>query len=272
MLSVLGQNYPNLDYIVMDGGSNDNSVEIIKKYADRLTYWVSEKDNGQAAAINSGFKIATGDILLWLNSDDMLMPNVLNYIADCVIADGEGLYFGDCLHFRKQENGPVDTWGSNVANEHRDLDLAAFDYIIQPSSFWTRAVWEKVGLLNETLNYGFDWEWFLRVKNSGIKLINVDRCLSLYRYHSGHKSKAGGADRQNELLGIYKQYCPEKADLYALLMKEKSKYPGLKFRIIRKGLSIIKKEASFGEILKISAPQKYASYSAADIDLLVRML
>src|ERR1700724_626910 len=75
ILSVLGQNYPNLEYFIMDGGSTDESVNIIKKYEDKLTYWVSEKDNGQSHAINKGFLRASGEILLWINSDDMLLPN-----------------------------------------------------------------------------------------------------------------------------------------------------------------------------------------------------
>src|ERR1035437_10150647 len=76
ILSVIGQNYPNLEYIIIDGGSTDNSVDIIKKYEKHLTYWVSEKDNGQSDAINKGFNIATGDILGWLNSDDMYISKI----------------------------------------------------------------------------------------------------------------------------------------------------------------------------------------------------
>lgn len=271
-MSVLGQNYPNLEYIIMDGGSNDNSIDIIKKYASQITYWISEKDNGQAAAINNGFKIATGHILLWLNSDDMLMPNVLFYIADVVAKHGDNLFFGDCIHFRKQENGPLDTWGSDVANESRMLQLEEFDYIIQPSSFWTKRVWEETGLLNENLHYGFDWEWFLRVKQAGFQLLNIDKCLSLYRYHNDHKSQTGNIERQKELLEIYKEFCPDKAKLYALLINEKNSPATLKLRLIRRSLNYSNRTYTYGELLKISSRQKYAAYSAVDIDLLVRML
>src|SRR5450759_2806690 len=82
ILSVINQNYPNLEYFIIDGGSTDNSIEIIKKYEKHLTYWVSEKDNGQAHAINKGFKKATGDIVCWINSDDLLIQGAINTISN----------------------------------------------------------------------------------------------------------------------------------------------------------------------------------------------
>ncbi len=91
ILSVINQDYPNLEYIIIDGGSSDNTVEIIKKYSDRITYWISEKDNGQAHAINKGFRKATGDILNWLNSDDQLQPGALKIIAQRFGESPEGV-------------------------------------------------------------------------------------------------------------------------------------------------------------------------------------
>jgi glycosyltransferase involved in cell wall biosynthesis len=94
ILSVLGQGYPNLEYLILDTESTDNSVSIIKKYLNQLNYWVSEKDNGQSDAINKGFEKATGEILMWLNSDDILMPNVLYFIEERYLEKGYGIYFG----------------------------------------------------------------------------------------------------------------------------------------------------------------------------------
>ena len=91
ILSVLGQRYPNLEYMIYDAESTDNTVEVIQRYENELTYWVSEKDKGQADAINKGFANSTGEILMWLNSDDILMPNVLQFIAEQYQLKGDGI-------------------------------------------------------------------------------------------------------------------------------------------------------------------------------------
>jgi glycosyltransferase involved in cell wall biosynthesis len=112
ILSVIGQEYPNLEYILMDGGSKDGSVEIIKKYEQHFTYWQSEKDNGQGAAINAGFAKATGDILCWLNSDDLFMPGTLLKIGRMFQNISEPtVIFGNCLHFHENS---AKTRGSDV--------------------------------------------------------------------------------------------------------------------------------------------------------------
>src|SRR4051812_48252088 len=99
ILSVIGQNYPNLEYIILDGGSTDNTIEIIKKYEKHLAYWSSEPDKGQSDAINKGFKIATGDILGWINSDDYYMPGIFNHIGNKMNIQESELHFGNCFLF-----------------------------------------------------------------------------------------------------------------------------------------------------------------------------
>lgn len=203
ILSVIGQHYPNLEYIIMDGGSTDNSVEVIKKYEKHLTYWVSEKDGGQGNAINKGFAKATGDILAWLNSDDLYLPGILHFVASNLDTSKSELLLGNCFHFRE---GLPDTWGSNVTREHATLDLLQRDYLIQPSTFWTRRAWLETGPLDETLNFAFDWDWFIRAKNAGVHFKPDNKYLSLYRFHGSHKTSTGGEARRDENALVSRKY------------------------------------------------------------------
>ncbi|WP_374951522.1 glycosyltransferase family 2 protein [Mucilaginibacter sp.] len=271
ILSVLGQRYPELEYIIMDGESTDGSIDVIKKYEKELSYWISEKDHGQAAAINSGFQKATGDIMMWLNSDDLLMPGVLHNIAT-IARNGNELFIGECMHFRQQPGGPLDAWGSDVANESKTIDLADFDYVIQPSSFWTRQVWESIGPLNESLHFAFDWEWFLRCRAQGINFKYIHKCLSMYRYHEGHKSSGGGEERRKEILETYCRFNPDKAKLFALLADQVRRQPGIGYRAIRKSLTFFKAGHHYARLLRMAYPGTFGIYTIQDIELLVRML
>ena len=224
IISVLGQGYPNLEYIIMDGGSTDNSVEIIKKYEASLAYWQSEKDGGQAEAINQGFRRARGDIVGWLNSDDMYLPGTLGFIAQ-MLSTGSGsdndlkLLFGNCIHLREYQNVAK---GSNVKKLQETLDLELFDYIIQPSCFWTKQVNDKTGPLNEDLHYAFDWDWFIRAGRAGVEMMAVDRFLSVYRVYETRKTGSGGEKRLQELAEVYKSYQPpEVAECYLRMKRDK---------------------------------------------------
>jgi len=206
--SVLGQEYPELEYIIMDGGSTDNSVEIIKKYEGRLTYWQSKKDKGQADAINQGFALATGDVLAWLNSDDMYLPGTLDTMKKIISekgADSRQIVFGNCLHMSM--TNPKEAFGSDVMHsfEHHVIELN--DYIIQPSCFWTRKTFEDVGGLDETRDYAFDWEWFIRAKKNGVDFRPIDDFLSVYRIHDDHKTATGGDERTDEITAVYRENC-----------------------------------------------------------------
>lgn len=208
ILSVIGQQYPNLEYIIMDGGSSDGSVEMIKKYEQYITHWQSKKDNGQAAAINEGFSLASGEILCWLNSDDMYIPGALLTIGRLFqTVDKPTIFFGNCFHFHERSSK---TRGSDVMKNHAQYDLALCDYIIQPSSFFNKAAWEATGLLNETFHYTFDWDWFIRASKNGVHFLPLNNYFSLYRIHEGHKSGTGGDKRSIELGDIYKIYNDEK--------------------------------------------------------------
>lgn len=269
ILSVLGQNYPNLEYIIMDGGSSDGSVEIIKKYEQQLHYWVSQQDAGQAAAINAGFAIASGEILLWLNSDDMLMPNVLNEIAKTVQSQGDKLFIGNCIHFNELKTGQLKTWGSNIPEKNKKLDISLIDYIIQPSSFWTKNIWEKVGCLNETLHFVFDWEWFLRVEKKGFEIFSIDKCLSLYRFTEVHKSSNGGEKKLDELGLVYQKYVPEKFDLFKKLRRMKRRFFS---KFFEKIYYTIGKKNQYGIFFKIFFPLRFKGYSSEEINMILGML
>ena len=268
ILSVLGQNYPNLEYIVMDGGSTDNSAEIIQKHEQNITYWQSKKDRGQADAINQGFKIATGDILMWLNSDDLLMPNILHFIATKYLENDEVLYFGNCIHFKNDNS--LTTRGSDVKLSSTVNKLNELDFIIQPSSFWSRKIWESVGALDEGVHFGFDWEWFLRAEQK-FKLQPLSECISMYRIHDNHKSGTGGDKRQLELLKIYEMYNPDLAPLYKLLMNENlddaRKFSTLKFRLKDK----LGRPTSIFQKLK-TKNKEYEKFSNKEINQLLMML
>ena len=270
ILSVLGQNYPNLEYIIMDGGSTDDSKAIIEKYADQLHYWVSEKDAGQSNAINKGFAKSTGHILMWLNSDDLLMPNVLQLVSDLYSKNDETLYFGNCIHFNNS-NKILTSSGSNVCDEHENLILSEVDYIIQPSSFWSRKIWESVGLLREDLHFGFDWEWFLRVEKK-YKLQPISNCLSMYRFHEDHKSGNGGKKRQEELLKIYKENNVAMSNLYENLMEENISAISSKDNSRIKLKNILGKKTSLEQKLKIFGNKEIDQYSSKQIKNAIRML
>ncbi|MCX8522322.1 glycosyltransferase [Chryseobacterium formosus] len=268
ILSVLGQNYPNLEYIIMDGGSTDSSEEIIKKYENNLAYWQSKKDRGQADAINQGFEKCTGDILMWLNSDDMLMPNILHFVASKYLEDPSKIYFGNCIHFKNEDN--LITWGSDVIKDVEMLRLNEADYVIQPSSFWSKDIWKSVGPLSENVHFGFDWEWFLRAEKK-YTLQPLSECISLYRFHKDHKSGTGGNKRQLELLKIYQQYNPHFGKLFQLLMNENmddvKNFSNYKIRLKNK----IGRKTSFIQKLKLKNP-KYQEFSEREINQLIKML
>lgn len=203
ILSVLGQCYPNLEYIIMDGGSDDGSVAIIERYASQLAHWQSARDAGQADAINHGFARATGDILCWLNSDDYFLPGTLRAIAQRFAnsLDRPALLYGSCLCFRESDAS------ARIlrSRPHDPQLLRETDYIYQPSSFWTKALWDKNGPLDAELHFGFDWDWFIRAMSHCDFMVH-EGLLSAYRRHAAHKSGSGGKRRNDEILRVVRRH------------------------------------------------------------------
>lgn len=202
--SILLQGYPNLEYIVMDGGSTDGSVEIIRKYEPWLTFWVSEPDRGQSHAINKGFARASGDILCWLNSDDYFKPQALTVVAQILC------------------NPKVPAWligSSEVVDAEGTPRLTrlpgklTYDYFLnwqnkwfpQQSTFWTRALWKQVKPLDENLHYIMDMALWLEMFNL-VKPIAVNTTLSCYRYQENAKCIAQSSKVGEEVNTVLVQY------------------------------------------------------------------
>ena len=185
ILSVLGQEYPLLELLIIDGGSKDNSVSIIKKYEDKITGWLSEKDNGQSDAINKGFKMCTGDIVSWLGSDDLYTPGTLFKINELfsTFPPSIGVIHGNSEIFNSDEIIRLDK-GYEVWSIARQLAGMTFP---QPSSFIRKSALDLSGMLNPSLHFGMDYDLFSRlIMVSDFKYIDYQ--FSRYRLHDESKS------------------------------------------------------------------------------------
>lgn len=200
--SVLLQGYPNLEYIVVDGGSIDDSVNIIRKYEQWLD-WVTEADQGQSDAINKGFARAGGEILGWLNSDDVYEPSALRRIAahfaaepGCELVYGRGWYL---------DAGGAKTELCSWVRPFDRAKFLTFNLILQPAAFWRRPLWERTGGLDISYHWAMDWEWLLRAtKTSQPCFIPED--LAGWRITPEIKTMRGGDVRRFELAEISRKY------------------------------------------------------------------
>lgn len=187
ILSVLRQEYANLEYIIIDGGSSDNSLEIIKKYASHLAYWVSEPDRGQSHAINKGFARATGEIMCWLNSDDFYLPGTLRAVSKNLAAEtGEMAIAGHILKIYT-DGRPAQKLLGRYENLRRLLQFWRGYEMHQPSIFWRREVFEQVGFLDEEQQYIMDFDYWVRIARR-FDFKNIDRILSCSTYHDRAKT------------------------------------------------------------------------------------
>lgn len=205
ILSVLNQNYPNLEYIIIDGGSTDESVEIIKKYEDKLSYWVSEPDNGQAHAINKGLAHATGDVFDWLNSDDYLEPGALNEIGNYFSEHPESsVYCGYTHCFFDVDKVTSHEYRMGVKETVTDTILNV--EMSQPATYYNMKAIKEIGRVNESLRYVFDDElWFRYLCRYGISGIGFsEKRFANFRLHGSSKSVGEGFDGFNkEIQAIY---------------------------------------------------------------------
>jgi glycosyltransferase involved in cell wall biosynthesis len=204
--SVLLQGYPNLEYIIIDGGSTDSSIEIIKQYENWLTYWTSESDNGQSHAINKGFTKASGNIYAYINSDDIYEPEALKSIAIEYLYKGcPQLLAGECIIIKEQliERSFKPWWPSNLSYFIKKTFSSTF---AQPSSFWGKESYLKIGGFDESYQFCFDREFFLRMGLIGIKPIFIPKVISRFREHVNSKTVSQSVRFHKESIRILEKH------------------------------------------------------------------
>jgi len=186
IVSILEQDYPRLEVIIIDGGSTDNSVEIIKKYEKDLSYWISEPDTGQSNALNKGFRRARGDLLTWLNSDDVLLPGALDAVARAYEANPESEWFaGKCMWM--DPDGRIIKCGCGL-NWNSLLPRMGVLEAGGPSGFFTKNLLERAGYVNEDFHYMMDTElWWRFYSKCGATYKRVNNYLWGLRLHPAAK-------------------------------------------------------------------------------------
>lgn len=206
ILSVLNQNYPNHEFIIIDGGSTDGSLEIIKKYEKYLAFWVSEKDRGQSDAINKGFSMARGEIINVQETDDIFLPGAFYKIAELFRDNPDkDIIYGDRLDIDENDT---------IIRESKFIpfSLVVYQYdgmLLGPqSAFWKRDLFSKIGMFNIDLHYTMDYDFFLKAAKTGVKFKYVPYFFSAMRRHSNSKTEKflGTPSHQKELDVIDKKY------------------------------------------------------------------
>lgn len=184
--SVLDQGYPNIEYIIIDGGSTDASVDIIRKYADRLSFWVSEPDRGQAHAINKGLQRATGEWVAWQNSDDVFYPGAFAQLAQMAAKKPDADLIIGNMNLIDKDDGLLRDM-KYVRPTYRSM-LAEGMVLANQAAFWRRSLHQKIGYIDETLDCAFDYEWYLRILQSSRKACHVNAIWGGLRLHEDTKT------------------------------------------------------------------------------------
>ena len=183
--SVLAQGYPRLEYVIQDGGSSDETLARLERYRSRLTRIESGPDRGQAAAINKGFSGASGDLLCWLNADDVLLPGSLAYVARWFARCPEiDILYGNRVLIDESDRD----YGVWVLPRHHPHALRWINYVPQECTFWRRRIWERCGPLDEGIRYVMDWDLLRRFEAGGARFAHTRRYLAAFRRHASQKT------------------------------------------------------------------------------------
>lgn len=202
MLSVLEQDYPKLEYFVVDGGSSDGSLDVIKRYQDKLTGWLSETDEGQTDAINKGFDLCQGQIMAWLNSDDLYYPGAISSAVEYLMDNpAVGMVYGDTDLI----NGSGDVIGRFNAQQTSFKRLMRGGvYIPQPAAFWRKDLWERAGPLDPSYYFAMDYDLWVRFA----KISRIDYCPKLwakFRIHGAGKTTVSDDRCWPEMKKVYQR-------------------------------------------------------------------
>jgi glycosyltransferase involved in cell wall biosynthesis len=201
--SVLSQDYPRIEYIVVDGGSTDDTLEVLARYGQRVT-WISEPDQGQSHAINKGFRRARGDVLAWLNSDDAYLPGAVRAAVehltehpDCAMVYGDGYLMDEAGRMTRPfpATEPFDLW--KLVYVH--------DFILQQSAFFRRDAVAAVGYLDQSLHWGMDWDLFIKI-GKRFRVDYLPKALANLREYGTAKTFSGGTRRLSELVRVMRRH------------------------------------------------------------------
>jgi glycosyltransferase involved in cell wall biosynthesis len=203
ILSVLNQTYPNIEYIIMDGGSTDGTQAIAQKYADRLTL-ISEKDNGQSDAINKGWKRAKGEIVAWLNGDDLYLPDAVEKAVEYLQNHPQTAWVYGCAQF-VDENGQPNNYRYPIFEWSYDKLLQFGCYIVQPTVFLRRHIMDELGYIDENLHFGMDYEYWLRIGKQYPPAFVRDIKV-IVKIFQETKSRSGGYKRLLEIQTMLAKY------------------------------------------------------------------
>jgi glycosyltransferase involved in cell wall biosynthesis len=184
--SVLNQNYPNLEYFIVDGGSTDGSVDIIREYGSRIDWWVSEKDNGQSDAINKGFKKASGDLLCWVNSDDILLPGCLKSVAESYINNNKPELIHTNFIYIDQGSSVIKM--IRIPRQTRFFIYRGIWSVSVPSSFFSTSLMHKVGYLNTDYHVSMDLDMWIRMIKAGARIHYIPKYMGAFRFHAASKT------------------------------------------------------------------------------------
>lgn len=194
ILSVLSQEYPDLEYLVMDGGSSDATLNVLKKYSGKIT-WCSEPDQGQAHAINKGLRRATGSIIGYLNADDLLLPGALRKMAEAFMGNSQNWWVTGKCRIVDEENReirkPITVYKNALLRWNSFPFLLMTNYISQPATFWRREALDAIGYLDERLRYVMDYEYWLRLYSKGPPIF-IPEYLAAFKIHRDSKTTSTG--------------------------------------------------------------------------------